>query len=120
MKKTRVLLVDDYFLVRRGLRALLMAQPDMDVVGEARNGKQAIEKTAKLFPDIILMGVTMPVMNGINATCEITKRFPSVKVLALTACKDKKTVQAMIKAGAAGYLVKASDAANSVAYAIRQ
>jgi signal transduction histidine kinase len=102
----RVLLVDDHAPVRKGLRQLLELRPDVEVVGEGANGREAVERVEQLTPDVVLMDMNMPVMNGAEATRLIKERHPDVQVLALTAFGDMELVAAMVKAGASGYLLK--------------
>ena len=101
----RILIADDHHLFRDGLRSLLSAQGH-EVVGEAKNGKEAIELARKILPDIVLMDVSMPEMNGIDATRQLTTELPAVKVLILTASEDDANLFDAIKAGAQGYLLK--------------
>jgi signal transduction histidine kinase len=102
----KVLLVDDHAPVRRGIRQLLELKTNYDIVGEGENGMEAITQVDQLEPDIVLMDMNMPVLNGVEATREIKQRHPDVKVLALTAFGEMPLVAAMVKAGAAGYLLK--------------
>jgi signal transduction histidine kinase len=102
----KVLLVDDHAPIRRGLRQLLELKTDYEIVGEGANGMEAITQVDHLIPDIVLMDMNMPVMNGVEATRAIKERHPEVKVLALTAFGEMPLVAAMVKAGAAGYLLK--------------
>lgn len=102
----KVLLVDDHLVVLQGLRLFLSTQKEIQVVGEAMNGKQALEKIEKLQPDIVLMDLIMPIMNGIEATKQITERHPHVKVIVLTSFSDQDHVLPAIKAGAVGYQLK--------------
>jgi DNA-binding NarL/FixJ family response regulator len=106
MKKTTVLLVDDHMVLRQGMRALLMTEPDLEVVGEAENGRQAVEMAAKLCPDVIVMDIAMPELNGLEATRRITKETPQAKILILSSYSDDKFVQELTEAGAVGYLLK--------------
>src|ERR687896_2736189 len=106
----RVLLVDDHAPIRRGIRQLLELKTDYEIVGEGANGMEAITQIDHLVPDIVLMDMNMPVMNGVEATRAIKERHPSVKVLALTAFGEMPLVAAMVKAGAAGYLLKGGSA----------
>ena len=108
MKKTRVLIVDDHTLVRDGIRALLELVADVEVVGEATNGKEALEKVKELFPDIVLMDLSMPVMSGLEATRRIRREHPEIKVLALTQYDDADYVVPVIEAGAQGFITKMS------------
>ena len=114
----RVLLVDDHMVVRSGLGAFLLVFDDMLFVGEASNGKEAVEACANLQPDVVLMDVMMPVMDGISATQEIRERWPRIQVLALTSFKEDDLVQRMLRAGAIGYLMK-NITADQLASAIR-
>jgi DNA-binding NarL/FixJ family response regulator len=102
----RVLLVDDQSLIRQGLRVLLELEPDLQVVGEAENGKTAIEMVEKLQPDVVLMDVRMPIMDGVAATQEILQRFVGTKVLVLTTFDDDEYLAAALRYGAMGYLLK--------------
>ncbi|MEB3180447.1 MAG: response regulator transcription factor [Nostocaceae cyanobacterium] len=102
----KVLVVDDQSLVRQGLRALLELESDLDVVGEAENGQVAINLIPELSPDVILMDIRMPVVDGVAATKEITQNFPNIKILVLTTFDDDEYVAAAIKYGAMGYLLK--------------
>lgn len=102
----RLLLVDDQSIVRRGLRALLQLEADLHIVGEADNGQTAIEQVAALQPDVVLMDVRMPVMDGVAATEAIAQQFPQVKVLVLTTFDDQTYVSQALRLGAAGYLLK--------------
>lgn len=106
--KIRVLLVDDHTVVRRGLRLAFGLEPDLEVVGEAENGKQAIEAVAALLPDVVVMDLLMPVMNGVDATREVRSRFPDVEVVALTSVLEDRMVVDVVEAGAAGYMLKES------------
>lgn len=103
---TKVLLVDDHALIREGLRSLLEKQPDVQVVGEAEDGRRAKELVAELSPDIVIMDVTMPRLGGIEATRQIVSEFPSVKVIALSIHSKRRFVADMLGAGAAGYILK--------------
>ncbi len=102
----RLVLVDDQSLIRRGLRALLKTDPELEVVGEAENGKEAIDLVKTLQPDLILMDVRMPVMDGVQSTSEICQSFPQTKVLVLTTFDDREYVNQALQAGASGYLLK--------------
>ena len=102
----RVLIADDHHVVRRGLLFFLKTQKDMDVVGEATNGKEAVELTASLRPDIVLMDLVMPIMDGIQATKKIKEQYPQTEVLMLTSFSDRDHVIPAIEAGAAGYQLK--------------
>jgi len=111
----KILLADDHSLVRQGFRLILSAQPDMQIVGEAANGREAVELAAKLQPDIVIMDVTMPELNGIEATRRITTAAPRARVLALSMHKDSVYVREILRAGARGYLLKDSVDADLIA-----
>ena len=102
----KVLLVDDQTLIRQGIRLLLEIETDIQVVGQAANGREALEQVASLRPDVVLMDVRMPEMDGVVATRELGRRFPDVKVIILTTFEDDETVFEGLKAGARGYLLK--------------
>jgi len=106
MKKIKVLIVDDHTLVRDGIRSLLALVADIEVVGEAANGREALEKTRELTPDVVLMDLAMPIMSGLEATRRIRKEFPGTKVLALTQYDDSEYVIPIIEAGARGFITK--------------
>lgn len=107
----RVLIVDDHAPFREGLRALLNSVPEMTVAGEAENGENAIQQTTKLQPDVILMDIQMPGMNGIEATRLIHQSSPHIGVIVLTMFEDDDSVFAAMRAGARGYLLKGADQA---------
>ena len=102
----RVLIADDHHVVRRGLMFFLKTQKDMDIVGEATNGREAVEMTANLKPDVVLMDLVMPEMDGIQATKRIKIKYPQIQVLMLTSFSDRDHVIPALKAGAAGYQLK--------------
>lgn len=104
--RIRILLADDHTILRAGLRMMLNAQPDMEVIGEAQDGKQAINATIHLQPDIVLMDITMPDMGGIEATRQIKRIAPEVKVLVLTMHENDEYVFQALRAGASGYILK--------------
>jgi DNA-binding NarL/FixJ family response regulator len=106
-------------VVRQGLRALLVAEEDIEIVGEAENGRQALQLVKKLLPDVVVMDIAMPVLNGVEATRQITRYVPSVKVLVLSTYSNDEYVEQLTEAGAAGYLVKQT-AANDLLKAIRE
>ena len=106
MKKIKVLIVDDHTLVRDGIRALLALVADIEVVGEAGNGKEALDKVKELMPDVVLMDLAMPIMGGLEATRRIRKEFPETRVVALTQYDDSEYVIPVIEAGACGYVTK--------------
>lgn len=102
----KVLLVDDQNLIRQGLKALLELEPDLEIVGEAENGQQAINLSAKLQPDVILMDIRMPLMDGVAATKKLQKTHPEIKILVLTTFDDDEYIKAALENGAMGYLLK--------------
>ncbi|MGH9559152.1 MAG: response regulator [Bryobacteraceae bacterium] len=104
----RILLADDHTLVRKGFSLILSAQPDIEVVGEAGNGREAVDLATKLQPDVVLMDVTMPELNGIEATRRLIAAAPRTRVLALSMHKDAVYVREILRAGARGYLLKDS------------
>ena len=104
----KILLADDHALVRQGFKMILGAQPDMQIVGEAGNGREAVELAEKLQPDLIVMDVTMPELNGIEATRRLAASSPRTRVLALSMHKDAVYVREILRAGARGYLLKDS------------
>ncbi|HEX8282416.1 MAG TPA: response regulator transcription factor [Pyrinomonadaceae bacterium] len=106
MDKIRVFLADDHAVVREGLRALINAQPDMHVVGEAENGRAAWQLAKGLEPDVAVMDVSMPEMSGAQATERLRAECPRVKVLALTVYEDRAYLRQMLEAGASGYVLK--------------
>ncbi len=114
MSKIRILIADDHRVVREGIAAILKSQEDMDVIGEATNGLEAIEKAKTLQPDVILMDVSMPQMNGVEATRAIRKMFPHIGIVVLTMHDDDATIFNLIRAGVHGYLLKEADSAEVV------
>ena len=104
--RIRLLLVDDHAVLRAGLRTLLNAEPDMEVVGEAADGKQAVQKVAELEPEVVLMDISMPVLNGLEATRQIRRAHPQVKVLVLTMHDSEEYLFQVLEAGASGYVPK--------------
>src|SRR5437899_3916257 len=119
MKRIGVLLVDDHTVVRQGLRALIQSEQDIEVIGEAENGRQAVMQARKTPPDVVVMDVAMPLLNGLEATRQILKALPTAKVLVLTSYGDDECVQQLMHAGASGYLIKQT-AANDLLKAIRE
>lgn len=118
VRPIRVLLVDDHAVVRSGLAAFMMVYDDMDFVGEAADGREAIEKCACLQPDVVLMDLVMPEMDGATATQVIRERWPSIQVVVLTSFKEDDLVQGALRAGAIGYLLKNTNS-EDLAAAIR-
>ena len=108
MKKIKVLIVDDHTLVRAGIRSLLALVEDIEVVGEASDGKESLAKVKNLMPDVVLMDLAMPVMGGLEATRRLRKEYPAIKVLALTQYDDTEYVIPIIEAGASGFVTKMS------------
>jgi DNA-binding NarL/FixJ family response regulator len=104
--KTRILIVDDNRIYRDVLKALINRQTDMEVIGEAEDGEKAVALTRELLPDIILMDVNMPVMDGAKATCRILAEMPSMKILALSIQAEDGFMASMMQAGARGYILK--------------
>ena len=111
-KSTRVVLVDDHTLMREGLRALLADDPELEVVGEAANGREAIRLARELAPDVVVMDISMRDLNGIEATREIRSRADAPRVIALSTFADRRFVLGMLDAGASGYVVKTAAAAD--------
>lgn len=102
----RILLADDQAIVRSGLRALLEREPGFDVVGEARNGREALQLARERAPDVVITEITMPGMNGLEAACRITSELPGVRVLCLSVHAEESLVVEMLRAGASGYVLK--------------
>jgi DNA-binding NarL/FixJ family response regulator len=119
MKKITVLLADDHTVLRNGLRLLLEAEADIQVVGEAANGQQSVRETKRLKPDVVLQDLAMPLLNGLEAARQIAKEVPSAKVLILSAYTDDAYIEHAIRAGAAGYLMKET-AGDDLLRAIRE
>jgi len=117
-RRLQVLLVDDHAMVRRGLATFLKAFDDLALAGEAAQGEEAVRRCAEVQPDVVLMDLEMPVMDGVAATRAIRERFPAVRVLALTSFRDEELVQRALQAGAIGYLLK-NVSADDLATAIR-
>ena len=115
MSKTRILIADDHAIVREGVRALLAQADDMIVVGEAPGGYEAIELSASLQPDLILMDIAMPGLGGLEATLEIRKRVPRAKIIVLSQYGDPEYVRRFLKAGVSGYVLKNAAGADLVA-----
>lgn len=114
MNELSIFLVDDHALLREGLRALIELQPDMRVVGEAADGSQAVAAVLAVRPDVVVMDINMPELNGADATRQIKAGAPNVRVLALTAHEDGEYVQLLLNAGATGFLLKRAAAADLV------
>lgn len=118
MSNIRVVLAEDHTIVRKGLRSLLDAEADIEVVGEAGDGRQAVQQVGELHPDIVLMDITMPGLNGLEATRQIKQRYPEVQVLVLTMHATEEYIRQILRAGASGYLVKQA-AVSELVLAIR-
>jgi two-component system, NarL family, response regulator LiaR len=114
-----VLIVDDHAMVRKGLLAILKNNPELELVGEARDGREAIEYCGQLKPDVVLMDLVMPELGGVAATRAIHQRWPQVRVIALTSFQEKDLVQDALQAGAIGYLLK-NVSGDELAAAIRK
>ncbi len=119
MKRITVLLAEDHMIVREGLRALLKLEEDIEVIGEAENGRQAVELARKLCPDLVVMDIAMPSLNGMEATRQILQAQPGIKVLILSAHSDDAYVALVMAIGASGYLIKQT-AAHILPKAIRE
>ncbi|HEU4870886.1 MAG TPA: response regulator transcription factor [Pyrinomonadaceae bacterium] len=109
-KKTRIVIADDHGTMREGLRLLLNSQPDLEVVGEAGDGREAIQLACQLAPDVLLMDISMPGMNGLDATKKLKEQCPNVRVLTLTRHTDDGFLKQLLAAGASGYALKLSSA----------
>jgi DNA-binding NarL/FixJ family response regulator len=119
MKKITVLLAEDHMIVREGFRKMLELENDMDVVGEAQEGRQAVALAKKLRPDVVLMDIAMPLLNGLEATSQLVKALPATKVLMLSAHSDDAYVKKATESGAVGFLLKQTSA-HEVCLAIRE
>jgi DNA-binding NarL/FixJ family response regulator len=117
-ERTKVLLADDHTIVREGLLSLLHEQQDIVVVGAAENGHEAVEKARRTFPDVVIMDIAMPLLNGIEATRQLTRLVPQTKVIVLTMYVDEEYVLRALQAGVRGYLLKRA-AASELLQAIR-
>jgi DNA-binding NarL/FixJ family response regulator len=117
MKPIRILVADDHEVVRCGLRSILESAPGMEIVGEACDGREAVEKWRELKPDVVIMDICMPLLNGLEATRQITQETPAANVLVLTMMKSEQTVRDILEAGARGYILK-SDAGRDLLLAV--
>lgn len=114
-KKIRVLITDDHRVVREGLSAILETKEEIEIVGEAKDGGEAVEKARQLLPDVIVMDVSMPGMNGVEATRIIKREMPNIGIVALTMYEDQQYIFDLVRAGATGYLLKDSDSTEILA-----
>lgn len=105
-KRITILLADDHTIVREGLRRMIELDTDLEVIGEARDGREAVAMTTELRPDVVLMDIAMPGLNGLEATRQLIKTFPSIKIIILTAHNDDAYVQSAVDSGAYGFLLK--------------
>ena len=119
MKQITVLLAEDHMIVREGFRKMLELEDDIEVVGEAQDGRQAVAMVGKLRPDVVLMDIAMPMLNGLEATRQVRKAFPATKVLMLSAHNDDAYVNSAAESGALGFLLKQTSA-HDVCRAIRE
>jgi len=119
MKKISIMLVEDHTVVREGIRLMLKLEPDLEVIGEALNGRAAITMAMELVPDVILMDIAMPQLNGLEATRQLVKALPATRIIILSAHCDDAYVKSAVDAGAAGFLLK-QDSAHDVCKAIRE
>lgn len=119
MKKITVLLADDHSVVREGLQALLQAETDIAVVGQAENGVDAVEKVCRLRPDVVVMDIAMPLLNGMEATRQIREKVPGTRILILSAYSNPNCIEQVLAQGATGYLIKKASI-HILAQAIRQ
>lgn len=108
MNKIKILLADDHMIVREGIKFLLQSKEQFIVVAEVSNGREAVQKTRELKPDIVIMDISMPVLNGFEATRQIIEEFPKCKILILTMHENRETIRQVLKAGAAGCILKKS------------
>jgi DNA-binding NarL/FixJ family response regulator len=108
MNKIKVVIAEDHTIVRKGLCALLEGEPDIEVIGEAENGREAIKIVEKLLPDVVVMDIAMPGLNGLDTTRQLKKRIPKLKILILTMHDNEEYIFETLRAGASGYLIKRS------------
>src|SRR5580704_1811351 len=119
MKRITVLLAEDHTVMREGLWCMLKHEPDIEVIGQVQDGRQAVALTKKLCPDVVLMDIAMPLLNGLEATRQVLKAVPTTKVLMLSAYSDDAYVKNATDSGAAGFLIKQTSA-HDVCHAIRE
>src|SRR5574341_1691090 len=115
MERIKVLIADDHRVVREGLAAILKTKENIEVVGEAQDGQEAVEKARALLPDVIMMDVSMPLMGGVEATRIIKREFPHIGIVALTMYEEQQYIFDLVRAGATGYLLKDSESSQIVA-----
>ncbi len=113
--RIRLLVADDHKIVREGLVSLLNEQQDIDVIGEAGNGREAVALASRLHPDVIIMDISMPLMNGDEATRQIKKLIPEIHIIALSMFEEEEMLQKMFRAGAEGYVLKTAPSAQLLA-----
>ena len=118
MPKLQIFLADDHLVVREGLKALINAQPDMDVIGEADNGQAAVRRALDCQPDVVIMDISMPQLNGVEATAQLKRACPTLKVLVLSVHDDTSYLRQLLTVGASGYILKHT-AADALIQAIR-
>ena len=119
MKRISILIVEDHTMVREGLRMMLKLEPDMEVVGEASDGREAVAMAMDLSPDVVLMDIAMPELNGLEATRQLRKALPSTRIIILTAHCDDAYVKSAVESGASGFLLK-QDSTHDICRAIRE
>ncbi len=119
MKRIRILVVEDHMIVREGFRRMLELEPDLEVMGEAQDGRQAVAMALNMRPDVVLMDIAMPLMNGLEATRQILKAVPGTRILMLSAHSDDAYIHGATEAGAVGFLLKQTSA-HEVCQAIRE
>jgi DNA-binding NarL/FixJ family response regulator len=119
MTRIKVLLADDHTMVRQGLRALLQTEPDIEISGEAESGRRAVQLTRELKPEVVVMDVAMPQLNGLEATRQILRNCPGIRILVLSSYSDDEYIEEFTRCGAAGYLLKQA-AATDLVRAIRE
>jgi DNA-binding NarL/FixJ family response regulator len=119
LKQITVLLAEDHTIVRQGLRLLVETDGDIEIIGEAKTGREAVQMSRELHPDVIVMDIAMPLLNGIEATRQILKAFPATKILILSAHSDLEYIEQIVKAGASGFLIKQSSG-DVLARAVRE
>jgi DNA-binding NarL/FixJ family response regulator len=114
LTKIKIIIADDHNLVREGIRSILSQEPDFSIVGEARNGREAVNLAKEKCPDIMLMDISMPLLNGLEATRQIQRDCPSVKILALSVHEDEEIIRQMLASGAMGYITKFADSSELI------